>query len=259
MNKKYTQTQIIDYVEGKLPKELLADFETEIENDIDLKKEVNQYKNTILLLKLQQDNILKTKMKQWDSELENEKKGKIIPFYMKFSVSIAASIVFAFLSFHFLILPRNNSVIYNQFYSEYEYMSSRSIITEPTCEETCMELFQLKKYDDYLTNIKNCSPNLINSESEESIKLRFYKAISLMETKDYKKSALEFESLQSLSINEISLKNDIDWYYILCLAKLGETEKAIFAISKLSSESKYFEKSQILKTTLQKYWYENLL
>lgn len=251
--------QIIDYIDGTLSEDEKRTFEQLLESDKAIKSEYQKFLLTKDLLIESEKRKLKQKMSVWDKEIETEhKKGKIIAFNWKSSLSIAASIAFAIVGYKLLFLPYQFNSIYATNYQSYETYQTRSLIKNENCFEQGFSLFQEKKFKEASLVFDGCDSESLSKTNQYN--LLFFNGLSKMETSNFSDTKIELQKLKEQILSNPNskenmpyeeFKNEVHWYLGLCYVKLGERELAKIELSKIEMESKYFSKSQQLITELE--------
>jgi tetratricopeptide (TPR) repeat protein len=141
------------YLRGTLDGQALAAFQKRRQDDPEFDREVIDYSQIINQIRTTHEKNFITKVKRWDSEIENRQEAKVIPLRTIFS--IAASVLLVALVGVYLL--RNSQPDHEQLFQEY-FQPYENVISERSgkndSQQRGMELYDLKKYDEAIIQLK---------------------------------------------------------------------------------------------------------
>ncbi len=243
--------EIIDkYLNHELNEKELRDFQKWLENDPDLKKDIELHKEInkailekdVMGLRAKIQKIHKEEMKV----VADKRRKTITLFTSKTYVrtGIAAAITIALIITGVFLFNNNKDLDQNTVFSEY-YQPEEAITIvrsgDATNNQTLREAMLAYQKNDYQTAIELFQKNPNNNLA------KFYLGLSYLETSKIEDAKNLFQ--QIIEHNDNLFIESANWYLGLCHLKLQDTEKAKETFSRISkSNSIYQDKArQILK------------
>ncbi|MCX6235659.1 MAG: tetratricopeptide repeat protein [Bacteroidetes bacterium] len=223
MNEKYKYLLMIDrYLVGEMDSAEARAFELELQSNKELIQELAFERDLSDLLK--QQNIIEFRQKLSDAISESKQKkyrNRIIPLTRKSYALMAASVTILIMiaASVYLLMPKtySNSRLFSMYYDSDKLNITRS---EGTYLVEALRLYQQK---DFPTAIDLF--NDVIADDPNNAAVRFYLAISFIETNQVDKAIINLEEIINNGKN--LYVEHAQWYLGLCLLKINQTDQAI--------------------------------
>jgi hypothetical protein len=232
---------IRDYFNKKLDQTGIEEFENQYRSDPEFKTLADQIEIEIIGIRAYNRQNMKSKFEEWEQEsgVSSESLSKSI--YWK--LAIAASVVLAIgLLFFVFQNPSNEELFlaYYEPYPNYEYTITRNEISNG--ELLKANAFSAYDQANYAVAAKRFSEIL--EKDKNNIPVRFFRASSLINLKEYEKCMRDFE-IVSASQHEF-YSDAATWYLALVFIKSSNTEESKKQLGKILNSQNYAVKANEL-------------
>jgi len=234
LKKQENHIELIEkYLEGKLDKKELDNFEKELKTNVEFANKVELYKKAIQAL---QNEGLRSQLKEYHNELFNEAdKGKKINW--KLYMGIAASLLLLIASIYIFT---NNTVSNKELSTAYFEPYPNLVTTRSNTVanfEKAMESYSNGNYKKAIQTFDKISKNehIYND-------VLFYKAISYLALNKPTETILLFEQLNGVE----KYNEQLTWYLAISYLKLNDAENARKQFLKIKKNNYKFTQAQDL-------------
>lgn len=237
---------IFKYLEGELNDEQSKAFEKEMDNNKELREDVELCKDVdVFLEKKAEFEKLRQQVIQMHDNHEKEFGGKSIRLkYLKYS-AVAASVVLIIGTIWFLTLFNNSTdSLYKQNFTAWQ---PKNITRGLNANETLLKWYELYSISDYYAVAETYKMLRESDMSNPQIALMY--SCALMQQNNFEKAV---EVLNSIDVtNSALLKAEYNWYTGLCYLKLDDSDNAQTFLKKLAGNKKYGEAASALLSEIE--------
>lgn len=227
------------FLENDLAPQERQEFEQELADDKNLRREYEAYKAFIDELSHAELSLFTEKLKKWDKEAADlplqKKRGQL--YSLRFMVSAAAVVIGIVIASSYFFNAQSNDVLLAANFEAYP-----NVITIRGAAEDIDEgllLYDQKKYPEAL---------LIFEAYPSEISAQFYAGEANMALNNYKKAAFYFEAL----IENQTVFNEIASFHLgLAYIGMDQNEAAKNVFTAIQKESDYYTKAQALLKDLK--------
>ncbi len=226
------------YFNHTLSDEELQQFQKYLEMSSDFKLEFETYKDLHLALKHHETETLKTHLKALENDIPLTKTHWYTKPLWRYAI---ASIIVIALCYTFFF--RGSEDLYNTYFDVYPNVYQPVVRGDtPTANNTA---FMAYEKSDFNRAVEAFGKSL---ESDNNSNIRFYYAMSLMNSGNITKAQHELETLSTL---DFKFKTETRWYLTLLYLKLENYDKAKGMLQELNKTNPQF-KIEERKLLLQK-------
>jgi hypothetical protein len=234
-----SEQNIEDFVEGELDQTLLDEFNTELEENSDLKAEVELRRQVNEALGEQDILKLRAALKDTKELAESNKVRKIIPDVplrlRKFMrVSVAVVILFIAVAGVFNSGYLSVQKTYDKFFELPNWSAERSVSTNVTLLQEAQRTFAKGNYAGVIKLLENRA-----EATENNPVFRFYAGASLQKMDKLKEAIADYTRV--INHGDNLFVEEAEWYRSLCYMKLGKKYEAKQELLAVIKRKGYFE------------------
>jgi len=230
-----TNQHIQDYLHNRMRSDERKDFEKQLKEDKNLKKEFDEHKSVFNAFKINEAQRLKAKLKAHEAQKSSKKRFISKPVLYSiaaiFVVLLGSSVYFNFFQ----------QDIYKTYFEPYPNVYQPVVRGSSQNSTTTFQYYENSAYEKAERGFKALL------DVEEDPNLRFYYALSKLNQDKFAEASKEFEKLGSV---DFEFSAEVLWFHALAELKLDHYEKAKILLSTMNNRNLSFkttERNEILE------------